>query len=88
MGKTNIEWASDVWNPLVGCSRVSEGCRHCYAERQAFRAAAMGISRYDGLTKKVGPEIRWTGEVRLVEHMLGLGVAHQPPGPGVSEIKD
>ena len=55
--KSTIEWTEATWNPLVGCSRVSEGCRHCYAERQAFRAAAMGISRYDWITKKVGGEV-------------------------------
>lgn len=30
-GETKISWATDVWNPVVGCTRVSEGCRHCYA---------------------------------------------------------
>ena len=79
MAKTNIEWASDVWNPLVGCSRISEGCRHCYAERQAFRAAAMGISRYDGITKKVGGKIRWTGTINLVEAALELPLKWNRP---------
>ena len=32
MTKTKIEWADTVWNPTVGCSKVSEGCRNCYAE--------------------------------------------------------
>lgn len=41
--KSAIEWTEATWNPIVGCSRVSEGCRHCYAERQAYRAEAMGI---------------------------------------------
>jgi protein gp37 len=74
-----IEWTESTWNPLVGCSRVSEGCRHCYAERQAFRAAAMGISRYDGITKKVGDEIRWTGKVALVESALELPLRWKKP---------
>lgn len=39
MGSTRIEWATDVWNPVTGCSRVSEGCRNCYAERMAKRLA-------------------------------------------------
>lgn len=34
---TSIEWTDTTWNPVRGCSRVSEGCRHCYAERQAAR---------------------------------------------------
>lgn len=33
MGRTSIEWATDVWNPVTGCTKVSEGCRNCYAER-------------------------------------------------------
>lgn len=31
-GRTKIEWATHVWNPVVGCSKVSEGCRNCYAK--------------------------------------------------------
>lgn len=37
MGTTKIEWADVVWNPITGCSWVSEGCDNCYAERLAFR---------------------------------------------------
>lgn len=40
MGKTKIEWADFVWNPVTGCSKVSEGCRHCYAEALARRFRA------------------------------------------------
>lgn len=36
-GKTNIEWATDSWNPTTGCSRVSGGCDHCYAEELSLR---------------------------------------------------
>ena len=34
---SKIEWTDATWNPIRGCSRVSEGCRHCYAERAAAR---------------------------------------------------
>lgn len=37
MASTKIEWADKVWNPVTGCTKVSEGCRHCYAERLAGR---------------------------------------------------
>ena len=47
-----IEWTEATWNPLVGCSRVSEGCRHCYAERQAFRAEVRFIRAELGLTRR------------------------------------
>ena len=34
---TKIEWCTSTWNPVTGCSRISEGCEHCYAERMAQR---------------------------------------------------
>ena len=37
--KTKIEWATDVWNPITGCTKVSAGCKNCYAERFAHRLA-------------------------------------------------
>lgn len=37
MADTKIEWADRVWNPVTGCTKVSEGCRNCYAERIAKR---------------------------------------------------
>ena len=37
MAKTKIEWADAVWNPITGCSPVSEGCHNCYAKRMANR---------------------------------------------------
>lgn len=37
MTKTNIEWATDVWNPVTGCTKVSAGCKNCYAEKIAER---------------------------------------------------
>lgn len=36
---TKIEWADEVWNPVTGCTKVSAGCKHCYAERMAKRLA-------------------------------------------------
>lgn len=37
MSNTKIEWATKVWNPVTGCTKVSPGCEHCYAERMAKR---------------------------------------------------
>ena len=36
---TKIEWCDEVWNPVTGCTKVSQGCKHCYAERMAVRLA-------------------------------------------------
>lgn len=46
MGKTKIQWADEVWNPVTGCTKISAGCEHCYAERQARRLTMMGVSKY------------------------------------------
>lgn len=66
---TAIQWADEVWNPIRGCSRVSAGCMHCYAERQAMRFGAPG-QPYEGLVKKTSRGPAWTGEIRLVEEAL------------------
>lgn len=44
--RSDIEWTQATWNPVTGCSKVSEGCRFCYAERMAKRLKAMGVERY------------------------------------------
>jgi protein gp37 len=44
--KTSIEWTEQTWNPTVGCSKISPGCAHCYAEVMARRLRAMGVNGY------------------------------------------
>ncbi len=46
MATSKIEWTHSTWNPLTGCTKVSPGCRHCYAERMARRLRAMGMPKY------------------------------------------
>jgi protein gp37 len=43
---TKIEWTESSWNPVTGCSKISIGCRNCYAERLALRLQRMGQMRY------------------------------------------
>ena len=43
---TSIEWTEATWNPVTGCTKISSGCRHCYAERMAIRLQAMGQRNY------------------------------------------
>ncbi len=57
--RSAIEWTEATWNPVTGCSKVSAGCKHCYAERMALRLMAMGQPNYaNGF------------EVTLQRHML------------------
>jgi protein gp37 len=44
--KSTIEWTDSTWNPVTGCTKVSPGCKHCYAERMAKRLQAMGHHKY------------------------------------------
>ncbi|MHA2204132.1 MAG: DUF5131 family protein, partial [Candidatus Hodarchaeales archaeon] len=46
VGKSTIEWTQSTWNPVTGCNKVSQGCKHCYAERLANRLNKMGVKRY------------------------------------------
>ncbi|WP_187106702.1 DUF5131 family protein [Fusobacterium mortiferum] len=46
MNKTKIEWTQVTWNPITGCSKISEGCKNCYAERMSKRLKSMKNKRY------------------------------------------
>lgn len=72
MANTKIEWTESVWNPVVGCSKVSRGCDHCYAERMAKRLVAMARAarergddpgRAANYEKVLTPQGRWNGKV-------------------------
>ena len=66
-GENGISWCDRTWNPIRGCSRVSQGCVNCYAEDVAHRFNKPGLA-YEGLTDHNG---RWNGVIRVVEeHML------------------
>src|SRR5690606_31449518 len=75
---TSIEWTDETWNPVVGCSPVSEGCRNCYAAREAIRLAGhpnpevsgpyIGTAEMRGLGGYRRPV--FTGIVRVVEGRL------------------
>lgn len=46
MAATSIEWTEETWNPITGCTKISPGCKHCYAERMAARLQKMGQENY------------------------------------------
>ncbi len=43
---SKIEWTETTWNPVTGCTKISHGCKLCYAERMAKRLQAMGVEKY------------------------------------------
>jgi protein gp37 len=56
--QTSIEWTEQTWNPVVGCTKLSPGCKNCYAEVMAHRLQAMGAPGYeDGFKLKLMPNL-------------------------------
>ena len=54
---SRIEWTEQTWNPIVGCTKISAGCKHCYAEVMARRLQAMGTPGYEnGFALRLIPE--------------------------------
>lgn len=45
--QSTIEWTEQTWNPVTGCTKISPGCKHCYAETMARRLKAMGVHGYE-----------------------------------------
>jgi protein gp37 len=58
--RTPIEWTDATWNPVTGCTKVSPGCKHCYAEQMANRLRAMGQANYaNGFNLTLQPHMLW-----------------------------
>ena len=62
---SGIEWTESTWNPVTGCTKLSPGCKFCYAERMAERLQAMGQENYrNGFSLTLQPHmldvpLRW-----------------------------
>lgn len=57
MAQSSIEWTELTWNPTTGCTKISQGCKFCYAEVMTRRLKAMGIEKYkDGFKVRTHPE--------------------------------
>lgn len=77
MSKSSIEWTQETWNPVTGCTRVSEGCDHCYAVTMTRRLEAMGQEKYRGL---VNPgKKHFNGQVKTHEEVLTLPLGIKKP---------
>lgn len=70
--QSSIEWTDLTWNPVVGCSIESAGCKNCYAMRMAARLQAMGHEKYAGLTKRSKRGAVWTDKVRCHEESVDI----------------
>ncbi len=68
MSQSKIEWTEATWNPVTGCTKISPGCKNCYAERMSKRLYAMGQRNYVNGFK-----------LTLQPHMLGLPLRWKKP---------
>jgi protein gp37 len=83
---SSIEWTEATWNPVTGCTKVSPGCKHCYAERMSIRLRAMDNPRYtNGFDVTLHEDLttlplRWKKPRRIfVNSMSDLFHADVPP---------
>ena len=85
---STIEWTEATWNPVVGCRKVSDGCRFCYAERMAARLSAMAkaalasnenAGRKENYARVVTADGRWNGHVVLDEMALDIPLRWRTP---------
>ena len=69
---SKIAWTDKTWNPVVGCTKVSEGCKNCYAEKMACRLANMGQKKYEDVlySSDNGKSGVWNGKIVCIESAL------------------
>jgi len=77
-GQTGIEWCEATWNLVTGCTKVSEGCRNCWACRLAA-TRLRDHPRYRGLAEMRDGTPEWTGEVRLHPELLDQPLRWRKP---------
>jgi protein gp37 len=65
---TKIGWTQETWNPIIGCSKISEGCANCYAEKMAYRLARMRKKQYQKVVRRDNGG--WIGKTAFVESAL------------------
>ena len=78
MADSAIEWTEKTWNPTTGCTKISQGCKHCYAEIMAKRLQSMGVEKYkDGFKVTLHRDVltapkKWRPSVIFVNSMSDL----------------
>ncbi len=91
---SNIEWTERTWNPVVGCSKISEGCRNCYAETMAHRLASMAkksgkVDRKTKYLNVLNNSHKWNGKIeRMYEALTDPIHWHKPRMIFVNSMSD
>jgi protein gp37 len=87
-----IEWTDATWNPVTGCSKISPGCKHCYAERMAKRLKAMGQRNYaNGFAVTLQPHmleypLKWGRPKRIFVNSMSDLFHEDVPDDYIAEV--
>lgn len=87
-----IEWTEVTWNPVTGCSKISKGCKNCYAERMAHRLHAMGMKRYEnGFKVSLHPDLlslpyTWKAPRKIFVNSMSDLFHDDVPEPYIREV--
>lgn len=91
---SHIEWTDATWNPVTGCTKVSPGCKNCYAERLAVRLRAMGNRRYsNGFAVTLHADqltlpLRWRQAKRIFVNSMSDLFHESVPEPFIRQVFD
>jgi protein gp37 len=89
---SEIEWTDATWNPVTGCTKISPGCKHCYAERMANRLQAMRQGNYrNGFKLTVQPQmlnlpLRWRTPKRIFVNSMSDLFHEDVPTPFIKQV--
>ena len=92
--QSTIEWTESTWNPVTGCTKVSPGCKHCYAERMAERLKAMGQPNYrNGFRLTLHPHmldvpLRWRRPQRVFVNSMSDLFHNDVPVEFIQQVFD
>lgn len=89
-----IEWTESTWNPVTGCTKISHGCTHCYAERMAIRLKAMGQKNYvNGFQVTLHPHalnipLKWKSPHMIFVNSMGDLFHNEVPFSFIQQVFD
>jgi len=93
--RTGIQWTGTTWNPLRGCTKVSQGCKNCYAEREAKRFSKAGIADYPQygfrlriVANKLEDPFSWTKPRMVFVNSMSDLFHEQVPTPFLDQVWD
>lgn len=92
--RSTIEWTGSTWNPVTGCTKISPGCKHCYAERMAKRLQAMGQKNYvNGFNLTLHPHVlelplAWKKPQTIFVNSMSDLFLHEVPTDFIKQVFD